>query len=207
MQHEGELGSDENLETMMSRMADGHSDALFALLARYRDELVKSVRWILRDLGRADVGFVEADLDYLVHTAALVVFDRARGWRPGAAKPWVWAHRSIRAEIVTWLGHPRVEFDAQMHERTAPGSTIVPEIDLSSLAQRDERIADWLGQVDEVANDRDRQVHLEYQIQKHLGDRSPAHTVAAMFDLSPSNVRQIDARVRRRVRDLVDEVA
>ncbi len=45
-------------------------------------------------------------------------------------------------------------------------------------------------------------MHLEYQVQKALGDRSPANTVGVMFDLSPANVRQIDRRVRRKLSDL-----
>ena len=58
--------------------------------------------------------------------------------------------------------------------------------------------------IEVVANERDRRVHLEYRIQKRSGDASPAHTVAAEFGLTPENVRQIDSRVRRRLRALID---
>lgn len=189
-----------NIETLMADMAAGRSEAFFRLLDVYRADLTKSVRWILRDLGRSDAApSGSADLDYLVHTAALVVFDRASGWKPGAALPWVWAHRSIRSEIVRWLGHPRMAFDPGVHDAAAHTSHDAADLDLRSLAARDHRIADWLEQVEAVANERDQKVHLEYQIQKHLGDRSPALTVASLFRLSPSNVRQIDARVRRKL--------
>jgi len=189
------------LVDLMKRMAADDAAALFVLLDQHRSELTKTVRWILHDLGRPDAGSSAADLEFLVQTAALVVYDRAQGWKPGGAAPWVWASRSIRAEIVAWLGHPRVEFDSRLHEHVA-APTASSKIDLREMAARDSRVARWIETVSEAANERDQAVHLEYQTQKHLGDRSPAHTVGAMFDLSPANVRQIDTRVRRRIRQL-----
>lgn len=202
MQNTGQRPADSALENLMEAMASGHSEALFTLLEQYREELTRTVRWILSELGRSDAAARAEDLEFMVQTAALVVFDRAGGWRAGAALPWVWASRSIRSELVTWLGHPRVEFDAGVHERVVPGVGGGADVDLRELAQRDQRVAEWISMVAAAANERDQKVHLEYQTQKHLGDQSPAHTVASIFGLSPSNVRQIDTRVRRRVREL-----
>jgi hypothetical protein len=39
-------------------------------------------------------------------------------------------------------------------------------------------------------------------VQKHLGDPSPAHTVARETGLRPDNVRQIDRRLRVRLQQL-----
>lgn len=192
----------DDLVALMDAMAGGQSQALFDMLERYRSDLTRTVRWILSDLGRSDAAASPEDLDFLVQTAAIVVFDRASGWRPGGAAPWVWATRSIRAEIVRWLGHPRVEFDGRVHEAPERGRPVGGrscQVDLHDLATRDPRVASWLHAVKRAANERDQAVHLEYQTQKHLGDRSPANTVAAMFGLSPANVRQIDTRVRRRM--------
>ena len=54
-----------------------------------------------------------------------------------------------------------------------------------------------------MASPRDAACHIESRIQKCCGDPSPAHTVAALFDLTPENARQIDCRVRRRLKGLV----
>jgi len=184
----------------MKRMAAGDGAAPFELLASYYESLAKSVCSILHAVGRRDVASRRAEVDYLVQGAALVLFDRAAGWRSDGALPWVWAYASIRAEVVAWIGHPSVEFEPRFHVmRSCDNDLDSSDIDLRELAVVHGEIADWLRAVDVVANERDREVHLEYQVQKHLGDRSPAHTVSAMFSLSPANVRQIDTRVRRRL--------
>ena len=74
--------------------------------------------------------------------------------------------------------------------------------DLVDLAGEYHEVHQLLIALDAIASERDGQVHLEYQVQKALGDRSPANTVGAMFDLSPANVRQIDRRLRRKLSDL-----
>lgn len=176
------------------------STALVQLVAEFGDHLARSVGGIAKSLGRGDLLRSAADRDYLVWSAAIVLFDRAKNWDPAGSLPWVWAYRSIRAEVVAWIGHPSVAFDPRIHVREScdtDGSGA--DIDLRALACQHEEVAQWFSAVGEVASERDRLVHLEYQTQKHLGDRSPAHTVSNMFGLSPANVRQIDTRVRRRL--------
>jgi len=187
---------------LMRRMAAGDSTAVFELLVQNHDNLARTVCGILHSFGRRDVAARRVDVDYLVQGAALVLFDRAGGWRSDGALPWVWAYASIRAEIVAWLGNPSVEFDPQLHvaNRCDSGSSQA-DVDLGKLASEHCEIAKWVDAVREVASERDQSVHLEYQIQKHVGDRSPAQTISAMFGLSAANVRQIDARVRRRITD------
>jgi len=188
------------LVDVMNKMAAGEGAAVAELVDAFGGHLAKSVGGILKSMGRSDLARNSADMDYLVWTAAIVVFDRAGRWDPRGSRPWVWAHRSIRAEVVSWMGHPRVVFDPRFHVSagcdTGPAGA---DISLRSLASSHDEIACWLAAVEDVANDRDQRVHLEYQTQKHLGDRSPANTVASMFDLSPANVRQIDKRVRLRL--------
>jgi len=201
MKYSGAEGGGELLAERMADMASGESDALFRFIDEFRPDLTTSVRSTLGSLGRSDVTAKPADLEFLVLSAALVLFDRADRWCSGGAPPWIWAARAIRAEIVQWLGHPRVEFVADRHARTVGGAVAAPaDVRLDELAERHDGVAMWLAAVRDVAGERDRSVHLEYQTQKSLGDPSPANTVAAQFGLTPANVRQIDARIRRRLR-------
>lgn len=185
---------------LMREMGGGASRALFCFVDEFRGELTSTVRSILGSLGRRDVGGKAMEVDFLVWSAGLVIYDRAPGWQPGGAPPWLWAYRAIRSEIVTWLGHPRVEFVPEWHARAeSPAPATASDVDIDALASEVSQVADWISVVRKVANVRDQQVHIEYQTQKSLGDPSPANTVAAEFDLKPANVRQIDARVRRRL--------
>jgi len=186
--------------TLMQDMTAKDSEALFVFVQEFQSELSKTIRSILGSVGRRDVSSKAAEVDFLVLSAALVIFDRAARWQPGGAPPWVWANRPIRAEVVRWLGHPRVEFEAELHASTPTVLPVVTsDINYEVVAAQCEEVAAWLTEVRLVASERDQRVHIEYQTQKSLGDPSPAHTVAAEFGLQPANVRQIDARVRRRL--------
>lgn len=191
----------EAVRPLMVAMADGSADALFELIDQFGPELERVVGGILRDLYRSDVGRSASDVASLVVSAGFVLFGRAGGWRADGALPWVWAYRSIREAIVADVGHPSVEFDPLRYEAPAPAGLTEADhaIDLRDLAERHDGVAAWLAAVEDVANERDQGVHLEYQVQKRLGDPSPAITVAAMFALSPDNVRKIDSRVRARL--------
>lgn len=189
------------LARLMEAMSAGSSSAIFEFHESYRPQLERMVGSILVSLHRADLARSASEVFSLAVSAALVVFRRSKGWRPDGALPWVWAYRSIRHEIVCQIGHPTVPFEPAIHAEahTAEPAAGDAVIDLRELATRHEGVAAWVGAVDVVASERDRCVHLEYQVQKQLGDPSPALTVAAMFGLSPANVRQIDRRVRKRL--------
>lgn len=191
----------DELDRLMAAMAAGSTEALFEFIAEFGGELEGLVRGILVSLHRIDVARSADDVASMAVSAALVLYSRAQGWRPGGARPWIWAYKSIREEIVTQVGHPSVQFKPELNEAEPPTGIVGgdAEIDLRFLAHRHERVAAWIGAVEQVANARDCEVHLEYQVQRRLGDPSPAHTVASMFELTPSNVRQIDHRVRKRL--------
>lgn len=189
----------QRVQPLMSAMAIGDAAALFPFIELFGDSLAASVKFILRRIGRPEAARRQDDLDYLVQTAALVIFDRAKSWDPDrGALPWVWANRAIQAAIVKSLGQPSLERpDIEVSaEDQAPSAHPESDIDWYDLADRHGMVDVLLGALDHVATHRDSQVHLEYLAQRSLGDPSPANTVAAMFDLSPANVRQIDRRVR-----------
>lgn len=188
------------LVDVMADMAAGDTAALPRFVHEFGDHLARSVGGILKSMGRSDLGRHPAERDYLMWSAAIVIFDRAPRWDPTGSRPWVWSHRAIRAEVVAWMGHASITFDPDIHaSRGANQVAAGADVTLRSLADSHEEVAHWIAAVEDVANERDRHVHVEYQTQKHLGDLSPAVTVSVMFDLTPSNVRQIDTRVRRRL--------
>jgi hypothetical protein len=187
---------------LMAAMAQGCSDSLFDLLERCTPDLEKMVVGILCSLNRRDIARSPDHVSSLVISAGFVLFDRAGGWRSDGALPWVYAYRSIREAIVKDVGHALVDVDVDTNVAdTSAVSSGDAVIDLRDMATRFDEVAAWIEAVESVANERDRHVHLEYQVQKRLGDPSPANTVAAMFSLSPANVRQIDRRVRQRLED------
>lgn len=187
---------------LMALMAAGDRAALFPFIEEFGRELAGVVRRLLTSLNRPDIARNAEDVDYLVQSAALVLFDRAASWSPdGGALPWTWAERAIRAEIVSFLDHPAVELDSERHAAVDP-APVMATPDLLDLADEIDELGLLVAALAEVASERDTRVHLEYQVQKALGDREPANTVGHMFDLSPPNVRQIDRRVRTKLTKL-----
>jgi hypothetical protein len=71
------------------------------------------------------------------------------------------------------------------------------------LAELEPRAALWWDAVGTLTSDRNRRVYFEFELQKALGDRSPASTVGRLFGLKPDNVRQIARRVRTRLIDRI----
>lgn len=108
------------LEQLMGAMAAGDTVALFTFLDRYRARLGATVRRLLAPFGRHDVWRDPAQVDALVQTAAIVIFDHAGGWSRDGALPWTWAERAIRAELVAWIGHPHDELHPDAAEVGAP---------------------------------------------------------------------------------------
>ena len=69
------LGRNEELCELMEMMAHRDGTALFAFIDRFGHELTSTVRSILGSVGRRDAGWRAADIDFLVMSAALVVYD------------------------------------------------------------------------------------------------------------------------------------
>jgi len=172
----------------------------------YGGRLAGVVRRHLRDLGRADLAYDRDEVQGLVWDVALVLHDHAGGWRPGGALPWNWAAKPIRSNIASFIGHARADVDTEaLADEAVPPLEAVVDVDFDLAADTNPLLGlvrEALGAVG--ATEVQRRVHLEYRLQKALGDPSPARTVGGLFGLSDANVRQIDRRVRVQLTRVVD---
>ena len=144
------------LVRLMASMATGDPAALFPFIDEFGNELAGTVRRLLMSLNRPDVLRKNEDVDYLVQSAAFVLFDRSPSWDPAGALPWTWAERAIRAEIVRWLGHPAVEWDDRSHGEAHVGSPVMVTPDLVDLAGDHVELAQLLSALTAVASERGR---------------------------------------------------
>jgi hypothetical protein len=192
------------LQEVMAGLAAGDPAFAWALACEFGDELGRAVRRVLDELGRPDVLRDPGRVEGMVLDIALYLLRHGRGWRPdGGALPWVWAEAAIRAIVVRDVGHRSVEADDEHLDGPDPGGPcVVEEPTLVELARSEPQVALLLEALQTVTSERDRAVHLEYGIQRATGDPSPAVTVGASFGLKPDNVRQIDHRVRAKLRTL-----
>jgi hypothetical protein len=213
----GDPPANTDLDVLMARMAARDGAAVFTFIDAFGGELARVVRSILREFGRIDLLRSSDEVDFLVQSAALVIFDRASAWKPGGAPPWVWARLAIRAAVVRDIGHPTADFDdgrfddgggerarrrgrARRDADHAVASEHSGDVDLDALAGRHDGFRQVRRAIASVASDRDREVVEQFLVQQSSSDPSPSHTVAAESGLSSANVRQIVSRTRRRVR-------
>lgn len=187
----------------MAAMAAGDAAFIFTFIEHFGGHLAGAVRRIVAEMGRADVLGEASEIDGLVQDTAFFLFDNAGGWQPdGGALPWVWAERGIRNLVAKAVGHRVVaepdDLEAEVITVLQRDGDLGPD-DLGFLLRAMPDLALLHEALGAVCTSRNAQVFLEYRIQQRLGDQSPAATVAAMFDLSPANVRQIHHRVRARL--------
>ena len=194
----------ELLEQCMARMAAGDRAYVITFTQAFTPRVQPVVRRILTEMGRHDVLADPYEVEALVQDACWVICERAGGWQPGKALPWTWAERAIRSEVARVIGHRCVPVTDEHVEATAPPARgDADTVTLSTLADRNPMVALLLAAVAEIGSPRDQQVFMEYRIQLDMGDPSPSHVVARMFELSPANARQIYRRMRVRLADLV----
>jgi hypothetical protein len=187
----------------MAAMAAGDAAFIFTLIEHFGGQLTGAVRRIVVETGRTDIGSDAAEIDGLVQDTAFFLFDHAGAWNPeGGALPWVWADRGIRNLVAVAIGHRVVGDieDLESEVSAAPRSGVdlgLDDLDLLLESRPDLRLL--FEAVHAVSNERDANVFIQFRVQQRMNDQSPAHTVAAMFDLTPANVRQIHHRVRQKL--------
>lgn len=209
----------EKVAPLMARVADGDGDAMGELWTEFQGAFVNVARRVVEGFGRHDLAGDPDELRVLGGTAFLAVVQRAPSWRPEAL-PWTWCAAAIRSDIAREIGHrstgtdPSVILDGTAVD--ALGRRLEDLLDvmdgepagsgaraaLLPLAEAIDEIGLLMEAVDRVGSPRDADVHLEYGVQKHSGDPSPAITVAQIFSLTPASVRQIDRRMRVKLASL-----
>jgi hypothetical protein len=214
------------LADIMGQLADGDETAAFALYERFGDKVGGTVRAVLRARG---LTLVRDEVDGLVLEACLAIAAVAAAWSPdGGALPWVYARRRIENCVDRVVGQYTVPLDdylrAMEDGEVARGPlvrAIVPEpapVDDRPLVEALAALAGDDGGRGESARDgdhcrllhdaldraavsaTDRELTLQYAAEQGSGNRSPATTVAAMFDLRDTAVRQRVHRSKRRLR-------
>lgn len=198
-----------SVETIMQRMVDGDPAAVFALATHHGARVAGVVRRHLRACGVDRVA--KEDLDGLVLDACMVLRDVAPAWRVGGALPWWWAQGRIRSVVSAWVGVHADPLDERWapiagHEGAASAVThdepvaetfarLVVDVPLVGLVAEACRAA----RVDELA----LECLLDYSMQQHQGDPSPAHTLAARYGVTPQALRKRISRDRARLRTVV----
>ncbi len=193
------------LEEVMRRLIEGDLAMVWALSTQFGEELARVIRRHLRSMGRLDVVTDPGRVEGMVIDVALWFFDHGAGYDPATSLPWVWADKPIRSLVAAEVGHRSVELDTVNEDRASapagPSGSAVAE--LRALADREPSVALLIEAAEEVGSERDALVHLEYRMQRALGDPSPSHTVADMVGLGAANIRQIDTRMRKKVARLI----
>lgn len=194
-----------HLETLMARMAERDIAAMVTLQMDFASSLRGTVVAVLRDLHRTDVQRDPDEMNGLVQLAALVIYDNASAWRADGALPWNWAYRAIRARVVATIGHPLAGSEEDLDSEAnavgpASGSADLGVEELTHLSQHDERVALLLELFYEELPPRSVHIVLEYLLLQRDGCADSSSTVAAMFDTTPDNVRQIKSRSLKKLR-------
>ncbi len=197
----------EHLSRCMAAMVDDQREVV-RFVEAFGDRLRTVIAGILAGYGRHDLLRDPNEVDGLVWDVAFVLQARAAAWDPDhGVTPWTWAGAAVQAAVVAGIGHRTASLGSDELERAlgAPvaGAFVAGDVDLDALGAREPLVAEWLVATRAVASERDATVHLEYQVQRVLGDPSPSHTVAAHHGVTAANVRQIDRRVRVKLEALV----
>ena len=199
---------DDPLESLMAAMADGDTSAIWTFHELYQPRLRGVVLSNLRSMYRPDVAADDDRVMELTAEAAIVIFHRAGGWKPGGARPWSWANRAIRSMIAAEIGHRSVELG---HDDSLDGEAGVAlvstggdtDLTIDALVELDSTLGTFVEAYRSVSSDRDQDAAWLFRVQKVNGDPSPAHTVADEFGITPDHARQIHKRHFTRVHDLV----
>lgn len=194
------------VEVIMARMAEGDPAAVFALATHHGARIGGVVRRHLRACGVDRIA--KDDLDGLVLDSCMVLRDVAAAWRPGRALPWWWAEGRIRTVVSSWVGVHADPLDDRWippdDDVPAPAgdepvaatfARLVAEVPLVGLVAEACRAA----RVDDVA----LVCLLDYCMQQHQGDPSPAHTLAGRYGVTPETLRKRISRDRARLRAIV----
>ena len=121
-------------------MAAGAPAAWWSFHETFEAKLRAVVLANVRSMHRPDIVRDAERIDSLTADAAMVIFDRAAGWKPGGAKPWNWAARAIRSMIAAEIGHRQVELGNDDTLRGEAGSAPVMSDAAPAAEQKKEAV-------------------------------------------------------------------
>jgi hypothetical protein len=205
-------GFDE-LVAIMGRLAQGDEAAVVMLYERFRARIAGAVQQVAAARGmplRPD------DVEGVVVEVCFELARVAGAWSPdGGALPWVWARHRVANVVDRELGQWTEPLDEQQLAQVADVDAPAP--DSPPAHARDVSMWPALERVAAEHHDarllldalersgisrRDRELWLEYVCEKAVGNPAPATTVAPVFAMRESTVRQAARRVRKRVHRL-----
>ena len=169
---------------------------------------------IASELNAAGFRLSREELDDLTRSAVVDIAGLAGTWRPdGGALPWNWARQRILAQAFTAITGCHKSLDADPDSDVPESETrFASASDEADLAETLDRLAGCvpeagllLSGLNQVANERDRQIWLEYVAEQAVGNPAPAGAVARTHGLREPNVRKIVQRVRKGLSDLAQE--
>jgi hypothetical protein len=204
----GPSGRDE-LVAIMARLADGDDAAVVTLLERFGAPIAGAVRRVARTRpGRLDA----TEVDVLVLDVCFELQSVAGAWSPdGGALPWVWARHRVENVVDRHLGTVGDVLDEDRLAELDDAVEGAERAEAGSMFDTLERVAADMAsaRLHAAASEapaisrRDREVLFESAFETASGNRAPAVTVAAAFDMKEATVRQAFGRARRRLRDLI----
>lgn len=195
------------LAQVMNRLAVGDMAALFDLTSNFESELATAVRVVAAKRGSR---LSRGEVDDLVIDLAMELAHHAAAWRPDGAPPWRWARHRVGAVVDRHIGQYASSLDDDGLRELSDTPVAVPPTGrdravremFEELAAGHPVVAILLEGVELVATERDASIFFEISFQQAHGDPSPANTVAELFDMQPTSIRQQHSRVRRRLREL-----
>lgn len=186
---------------VMARIVAGEQSAVWDLHALAEPTLTRMLRAEAR---RIDFRIGDEDVFDLTLDAAIDLAKLARSWDPDGALPWVWARRRIAGLVHGHIGVFADELDDTVLDIEAPSPRVAerqPREVLRSLA-RSHPAARRLDRSLEAVTERDADIYLRVQLEKAVGNRSPAVTIGVECDLRPAAVRKVVQRVLERLDDV-----
>lgn len=189
---------------LMRRIADGDTAAIFEMHAENQAALSAAVYRVAHRWG---ITLRYDEVQDLTLDAALAVAEAARGWRPdGGALPWKWAERRIGDAIATRLGRlvtsPLTDWDGDdidlPEDVPVAACADVDPVEVLASADHDklkEAAAAFAATL--ALRPRHLRLLIEVAVQESAGDPSPAKTVARMYGVSDTSVRQTVHRARK----------
>ena len=189
------------IASILIGILDGHSESIGRWFAIAERPIAGIVHTAIRETGI----YVDSERRHdIIQDAILEVgVLSSRSWQPdGGAMPWNWANSRIRSITFNGIGFLSDHLD-ELNEPPAatPDGTPTPDhrAGRDVLEELIDRPAARLlaGVLDRRVSKRNQNIWLEVEMEKQIGNRSPATTVAKTHGLKPDNVRQIYSRVSR----------